>query len=211
MTPFNYDLAIFDFDGTLADSLPWFLRSMNAAARRYRFNRVEDHEFDSLRGREPAAIMAHLGMPMWKMPFVVNYVRGAMTRDIDHIQLFEGVPAMLRALAASGIQLALVTTNTESNARRVLGDSAALFRWIGGGAPMFGKAARLRKAMRITGATPKRTICIGDEIRDIEAARAVGAACGVVSWGFADVAILRSREPDQVYATVDDIVAQMVR
>ncbi len=46
----KYKLAIFDFDGTLADSFPWFLSVFNTVADRYRFKRVEQHEGPALRG-----------------------------------------------------------------------------------------------------------------------------------------------------------------
>ena len=35
-----YSLAIFDLDGTLADSFPWFLRTINDVADRFGFRRV---------------------------------------------------------------------------------------------------------------------------------------------------------------------------
>ena len=39
----RYNLVIFDFDGTLANSLPWFSRVLNEVADRYRFKRVAAH------------------------------------------------------------------------------------------------------------------------------------------------------------------------
>ena len=45
----RYQLVIFDLDGTLADSFPWFSRILNDVADRYRFKRVAPHEIDALR------------------------------------------------------------------------------------------------------------------------------------------------------------------
>ena len=39
-----YQLAIFDFDGTLADSSDWFLRNFDDMADRFGFRRIADAE-----------------------------------------------------------------------------------------------------------------------------------------------------------------------
>ena len=45
----SYRLAIFDFDGTLADSFPYFVAVFNQVADRHAFNRIHPEELDSLR------------------------------------------------------------------------------------------------------------------------------------------------------------------
>jgi phosphoglycolate phosphatase-like HAD superfamily hydrolase len=47
----TYKLAIFDFDGTLADTLPWFLRTVNRMAETHGFNRIEAGDIETLRTR----------------------------------------------------------------------------------------------------------------------------------------------------------------
>ena len=73
------------------------------------------------------------------------------------------------------------------------------------GAALFGKAAVFRKVVKKAGSTPERTLCIGDEVRDIEAAHEAGCACGAVGWGFATPAILDASGPDHLYAEPQDI------
>ena len=45
----NYKLAIFDLDGTLFDSFPWFLSIVNAVADKHRFRRIEPDQVEALR------------------------------------------------------------------------------------------------------------------------------------------------------------------
>ena len=73
-----YRLVIFDFDGTLSDSAAWMRRTINQVADRYRFKRIQDHEFALLRGRDNRAIVRHLGVPAWKMPLIANHMRKRM-------------------------------------------------------------------------------------------------------------------------------------
>jgi phosphoglycolate phosphatase len=104
------------------------------------------------------------------------------------------------------VQLALVTSDSETNAREKLGDSAALFAHFDCAASLFGKAAKFRRVIRRAGVEPGKVISIGDEVRDIEAARAVGIACGAVCWGYAAPAALRALAPDHVFERMDEVV-----
>lgn len=45
-----FPLVVFDFDGTLADSAEWFIRSLNGVARRYGFREASAEEIEALRG-----------------------------------------------------------------------------------------------------------------------------------------------------------------
>jgi phosphoglycolate phosphatase len=60
--------------------------------------------------------------------------------------------------------------------------------------------------IRRAGVDPADVIAIGDETRDIEAARAVGVACGAVCWGYAAPMALRAQNPDFVFERMEDIV-----
>ena len=72
-------------------------------------------------------------------------------------------------------------------------------------ASLFGKPAKFRRVIRRAGVEPSQVIAIGDEARDIEAARAVGVACGAVCWGYAAPAALRALGPDHVFERMDEI------
>ncbi|HVX76546.1 MAG TPA: HAD-IA family hydrolase [Bradyrhizobium sp.] len=201
-----YSLAIFDLDGTLADSLPWFLRTINDVADRFRFRRVADEEVESLRHASSRELLAHLQVPLWKLPSITRHMRKLKAEAAADIELFDGVDVMLRDVAREGVKLALVSSDSEANARRKLGDLADLFAYFDCAASLFGKPAKFRRVIRRAGIDPASVIAIGDEIRDIEAARAVGIACGVVCWGYAAPAALRAQTPDFVFERMEDIV-----
>lgn len=207
----SYQLVMFDFDGTLADSLPWLMSVANNVATRYKFKRIEADELAILRGYGARQVVKHLGVPLWKIPFIARHTRGLMAQSLDQIQLFAGVGPMLHQLAAANITLALVTSNSYANARRLLGsENAALFTHYECGASVFGKRARFRKVLRRSGTPAHRAICIGDEIRDLEAARQLGIPFGAVSWGFTDPEAFAAHQPAHIFSGIDDIAAQLV-
>ncbi|HEX8287903.1 MAG TPA: HAD hydrolase-like protein [Pyrinomonadaceae bacterium] len=208
----KYKLVIFDFDGTLADSFPWFLRIINDVAEKYRFRPIEDHEIEALRGYDNRKIIEHLKMPVWKMPFVTRYMRKIMTKDIHGISLFPGVNQMLRNLIAGGLETAIVTSNSTANVRTVLGpENTNLIKYYACGARLFGKPAKIKKVLRWSGVNPAEAICVGDEIRDLQAAHSVGAAFGAVSWGYARPESFTPLSPEEVFLNISDIVVKLTK
>ena len=201
----RYALVIFDLDGTLADSFPWFLRNVNEVADRFGFRRVADRDVEMLRHASTRDILSYLEVPRWKLPFIARHMRRLKTEQAASIPLFAGVDSMLGALAARDTRIALVSSDTEANAREKLGPSAARFSDFDCSASIFGKAAKFRRVLKRAAVLPARAIAIGDETRDIEAARAVGIAFGAVTWGYAAPNALRARKPDLMFDQMEDI------
>jgi phosphoglycolate phosphatase len=203
-----YRLAVFDFDGTLADSFPWFLGAVNQAAERYRFRRIEDGDVQMLRGLSARSIIAHLRVPAWKLPLVARYMRRLAAAEIGRITPFHGVLPLLHTLADRGVALAVVTSNSRENVARVLGpEIAARVAFWECGASVFGKARLFRRVMARAGVDPALALCIGDEVRDAEAARAAGVAFGAVTWGYTSADPLRAQNPAHLFHSVSDIAA----
>src|SRR5690606_25295681 len=142
----KYDLAAFDFDGTLADTLPWFESILDSVADKYGFRKADAAERARLRHHSAHDILKILGIPMWKMPAIMTHVRQLM-REVDpSVQLFDGMAEALTQVRASGLRLAVVSSNSAANVRRVLGPQAA--EWFDDfecGTDMFGKAAKLKR------------------------------------------------------------------
>ena len=206
-----YSLAIFDLDGTLVDSFPWFLRNINDVADRFGFRRVAHEDVERLRHASTREILDFLEVPLWKLPAIARHARRLKAEAAADIALFAGVETMLRTLLENGVQLALVTSDSEANARAKLGATAALFSHFDCAASLFGKPTKFRRVIRRAGADPARVIAIGDEVRDIEAARAVDIACGAVCWGYAAPAALRAKAPDYTFEQMDEIVDALCR
>jgi phosphoglycolate phosphatase len=63
--------------------------------------------------------------------------------------------------------------------------------------------------MRRARVTANQTIAIGDEVRDIEAARAAGIACGAAMWGYSAAEALLAMKPDLVFESMNDIATRV--
>ncbi|BEG76585.1 HAD hydrolase-like protein [Achromobacter xylosoxidans] len=204
----KYDIAAFDFDGTLADTMPWFNSILNTVADKYGFRKIDAAERDQLRHRDAAEILKFLGIPLWKLPAIMAHVRTLM-QDIDPgVHMFDGIPDALARLKAAGVRLAVVSSNSLENVQRVLGpDTAALFDDYECGTDLFGKAAKIDRLLKRHDTAPERFLLVGDEMRDIDAARKAGVRVGSVAWGYNHVDALRERGPDELIMQVADLPA----
>jgi phosphoglycolate phosphatase len=201
-------LALFDFDATLADSLPWFHQATHRLASQFGFTPVPLEKIDDFRQREATHILAEVNLPLWKVPRVVTAMRRLMSEEIERIHLFPGIAECCEAAIRHGWRLGVVSSNAEANVRRVLGpELSARFSVFECGASLLGKASKLRRAVRRVGATPEQAIYIGDEVRDLDAATEAGLAFGAVTWGWNDRAAFAARQPAVIFNSIAELTA----
>jgi phosphoglycolate phosphatase len=207
----KYPLVIFDFDGTLADSLPCLAGILNRLARQHHFREIRDDEREQLRTLDTLQLIRALGMPLWKLPAILLQVRTLMAAEIRMISLFPGVAPMLMQLADCGARLALVSSNSWANIEVVLGpELAQLFTDIECEATLFGKRSKLRRVLRTAKLTADQAIYIGDELRDQRAAQAEKIAFGAVTWGHTPIEQFRSHQPAFLFQSREDLLSQLI-
>lgn len=204
----TYRLVIFDFDGTLVDSFGVFLDVGDALAARYGFERIDRGDLDGLRRLGVTELIARHRVPRWKVPLLARRARALMAQQLDRLRLFDGVSDALARLSASGVDLAIVTSNSQANVRHVLGAATvARFGQLECGVSLLGKARRLRRVLARTGVPAAQALFVGDELRDAHAARAVGVPFGAVAWGYTHVDALRAHDPARVFLRVEELAA----
>jgi phosphoglycolate phosphatase len=114
---------------------------------------------------------------------------------------------VLNEMLQMGIHVALATSNSSANVKAVLGESLLnRFTAMECDASLFGKAHRLRRILKVTGADKSEAIYIGDEIRDAEAAAKAGVVFGAVAWGYTDLQALLRTDPGEVFRVPGDML-----
>jgi phosphoglycolate phosphatase len=205
VTPMKYPLVIFDFDGTLADSFPFFVQAQRTLAQRHGFQAVDPARVDALRRLGTREILREVDCPAWKLPIVVaDFIREM--RDAPPVPLFPGIAQALLQLHSNGVRLAILTSNSVDNVRRVLGaELAETIELFDGGAHMLGKHRRLARMLERARAGRAQAIYVGDQLSDGEAARRAGIAFGAVGWGYAHAETLRATGPEEFFETVPEL------
>ncbi len=205
-------LVIFDFDGTLADSFAESLLAYNRVAPRLRLRQVEEGEVPELRRMGAGQLLQALGIPMWKLPRLMIAVRAELHDHFHAVKPIPGIDQTILALRGAGCRLAIVTSNSEENVRSFLiRHHIEGFGTVVAGASIFGKATRLRRLVRTTGAERGASVYIGDTVPDIRAACATGIAAVAVSWGFSDSAPLAQESPAAIVETAADLRDTVLR
>jgi phosphoglycolate phosphatase len=182
---------MFDFDGTLADTFPVFLRLLGEISARYELRAIAESDVEPLRAMDTAGILAFMGVPRWKLPTIMAYARSRMADERADVVLFGGMPALLHALTDDGVHVAIVSSNSEVTVRAVLGDAlSARVHSFACGTGLFGKARKVRRIVRATRVSGEQAVLVGDESRDILAAHSAGVQSIAVTWGYASAVAL---------------------
>jgi phosphoglycolate phosphatase len=189
---------IFDFDGTIADSLPLVIRLYEQMMRGGK--PVPREEVERLRGMSLLHVGRELRIMPWKVPFLLARGRAQMRREIGNVDVFPGMPELIRQLHAAGHKLFVVSSNSVHNIRPFLRryDLNTQFTHVYGNAGLLGKSRLLRLMTKRNHLDLSKTYYIGDEVRDIVAAKKAGMRIVAVTWGYNTEAVLREHEPDFV-------------
>lgn len=186
------DVALFDLDGTLLDSAPDMLATVNAMrAERGRspmaLDALRPHVSKGARAMLAAAFadVAVETRESWVPEFLAVYQR-ELGR---HGAPFDGIEAMLGALEAAGSRWGIVTNKPEYLARLLLprlGWESRCAVLIGGDTLTARKPdpLPLTVAAERLGVAPSACVYVGDDERDIVAARAAGMPSVVALWGY---------------------------
>lgn len=186
----------FDLDGTLVDSAPDLIGTLNRMLVEEGLPPVPMESASILIGSGARALLVHgfeaAGAPVERAKsdelferFLVDYA----AHIADGSQPFEGVVETLERLSQRGAIL-VVATNKRSDLSELLLDKLDLTRHF---AAIVGpdrvsarkpSGAHLKEAVVIAGGDPERAIMVGDASPDADAAKDAGMPCILTTFGF---------------------------
>lgn len=179
----RYTTILWDFDGTLADTLPIALEVFNAMAARHGFRPVEDP--GAVRALSTRAFLRSHGISLARLPLLMRELLAGMAPLMGGARLFPGIPEVLHTLSERGVRLGILSSGSRENimtclrARGVEG----LFGLVAGYSRLLGKGRGIRRILREGGLSPRELLYVGDEVRDIEASHKAGVDVAAVTWG----------------------------
>ncbi|MEH0156361.1 HAD-IA family hydrolase [Limibacter armeniacum] len=198
---------IFDFDGTIADSLAKAVEICNRIAPEYKLRSITNEELKHCQNLPAKEVMKFLGISKLKLPFLVRRVQKELRSQISTLPLNPGIKECLFNLKEMGYRLGIVTSNSTPNVEAYLQAHGIIdaFEFIHSSRNLFGKHKVLRKVLKNYSINPEEVYYVGDECRDIEAAHKCNIKMISVTWGFSSKKIIQSSHPEFIAEKAEDI------
>lgn len=195
---------VFDFDGTIADSFPIALEIFYALTH---ITPLQSEDMTRLRGMTLIQVAKELRIPMYLVPLLLIRGRSIMRKRMHEIEIIAGMDEAIRVLYKTHT-LFILSSNSQRNITLMLSKYGLVdcFEEIHGSVPLLGKARRLHKILKHYGLNPAETWYVGDEARDIEAARKSHMKTAAVSWGYNNIHVLKQHQPDALVFTPDELL-----
>ena len=203
-------LLIFDFDGTIADTLDAGVTILNKLAVEFGFRPLHPKDLERVRDMRTRQLMKFLGIPARKMSRIARRGSEELYACIHSIQPLPGMPEALRELQTLGFALGIITSNTEVNVQIFLrSHGLELFDFVRCSSKLLGKARMIRSVIRRQHVRAADILFVGDETRDIEAAKKAGIRIAAVTWGYNSRRSLEAMKPDFVFESPKELVAML--
>lgn len=189
--------VIFDFDGTIADSHRTLLDIANGLADEFGYDEFSEAEILRLSNLSSQEIVLQSPIPVYKMPFLLHRIKREFNQRIVKLQPFLGIKEMVDSLQAEGFSLGIVTSNMQSNVLEFLEQHqlSSYFDFVHSANNIFGKDKIITKLIKQYQFPLEQTFYVGDETRDIEAAKKSKIQVVAVTWGFNSAEVLAQYQP----------------
>jgi phosphoglycolate phosphatase len=203
-------VIIFDFDGTLADTIDILLSITNRLSAEFGFKSATREELAQLSNLNSWQILQYSGISIFKFPLLIRRLKAELHSEVPHIQLFPGIKEVLLELKKRGFQLGIITSNSRENVGTSLERNGlqGIFTFIYSGST-FGKHKVINKWLRRENINPEQVVYVGDEIRDIDAAKKTGIKVIAVGWGFNSQEALAAQHPDFLIERPQELIEIM--
>ena len=189
-------IFIFDFDGTIADTFDVVLRVSDLLAKEFHFRKIEPSEVEIFRNKTAFQILTSLKIPLFKLPKILKRARFELAKQMLSITPFPGMNDTLEQLRPLSQHMGIITTNSAQNVKGFLDNHGLnFFDFIKTASQISQKYEELKKIKKNL-PFDQTLIYIGDETRDIDAARRAGAVSIAVTWGYNSPQVLKTYQPD---------------
>ncbi|OKH16551.1 carotenoid oxygenase [Fischerella major NIES-592] len=191
-------VVIFDFDGTIADTVDALVSIANRLAKEFGYVQITPEELALLRNLTSREIINYSGISVFKIPFLVKKIKGELKSKIPELKPITGMKEALINLKNAGHRLGIITSNSKDNVTEFLriNELDNLFEFIYSGITIFGKTTIINNLLKQKQLKPEEVIYVGDETRDIEASKKANIKVVAVSWGFNSPEVLAKQNPN---------------
>ncbi len=200
-------MVVFDFDGTLADTEQWTLEIYNKLAKKYGYQQFTIYELEELKKLPFNKIISMMGVPYTKIFPLLKEGQADLKKHINDVNAFDNdLKNILCDIKHSVETVGIISSNTKKNIRKFCRDKHLSFDFIIS-SPLFTKEVKIHRVIKKNKIQPQELLYVGDEIRDIEAAKKAQVKMAAAKWGYNAPQMLAEAEPDYLIDDIRDVLS----
>jgi phosphoglycolate phosphatase len=191
--------VIFDFDGTLANSVDLMFNLYNEHADEFGYLPVTMEEIPALRRMSYSKAMRTKNMKARRLPKILMTLSKEMHSRMDEVSPYEGIVAVLHELQGLGFSIGVLTSNQAPLVNTFFKKHKfPEFDFVVSEKTIFGKDKALKRIIKRFGLNNNQVLYVGDEPRDVTASHKAGIQVVGVSWGIAGLEGFEKVSPDKL-------------
>lgn len=206
------DAVLFDFDGTLADTLPLSFKAFNTVFKTYDNREVTNEELIAMFGPTEEEIIAnHFRNEEFILQAIMDYYAIYKQGHFDTIEKDQAIIDLLEHLKGKGIRIGVITGKSR-RAFQISSEALDLISYfdvvITGDDVVKPKPdpEGIYKALEILGVNKSKTVFIGDSNADIVAGKSAGLRTYGVQWLSTFQSSVFDIPPDAIFRSVAEFL-----
>ena len=207
--------VLFDFDGTVFDTVEGITKSIQYALHKH----GRDAELEELRCFAGPPLVDKF-MEVYGVlreeaeELVTDFRERYVPIGVYESSPFPGIQELLETLRAAGKKTAIATSKPQALAellleRAKLRDIFDVVVGSGGGVNNDAKWQIVTRAMKLCGSKPENCVLVGDTKYDVEGAKKCGIPCIGVRWGYAAEGELEAAGAAAIVETPGEVLGRM--
>ena len=203
---------IFDFDGTIADTLETIAILYNEVAADFKCEKVSFEDKEKFRSMKSQDFLSECGISLIKLPVIAIKLKHELRKEIKNIKPFDGIIEALVAIKDSGYKIGVMSSNSVRNIKAFLKQNnfPDIFDFVHSGKNIFGKDMVIHRLLHKHKIKKDSVIYVGDETRDIDALKRIHIPIISVSWGFNSRVILEKQNPDALIDNPNQLLENII-
>lgn len=188
---------IFDFDGTIADTLAAIVRITNRIAPEYGYSPTTPEKLKYYQSLSTQEMLKQAEIPLFRLPFLLRRVRHELGIELNKVPIAPDLTDTLHDLLAANHRLMIMSSNSQRNIQSFLAihGLSNVFESIQGGVGLLSKSRTLKRIVQKGSIDFSQVIYVGDETRDVDASHQTGILIAAVTWGFSSREALAAQKP----------------
>lgn len=209
---------IFDFDGTLVNSLPSIAYFANKALNKYNLPSISEERYKKLVGNGAVNLTHRMLKEVGADPALFDEVYHEYYDTYDQnfsylTEPYEGIMDLLKELKKRGCKTAIVSNKPDVTTKKIcdelFGDLIDICRGQTESCPIKPDPTAVFEVIEQLGAEKDKCVYCGDTITDMETGKNAGLYTIGVLWGFRDLDELKSGNPQKIVSTPSEILTTL--